>query len=151
MFVDNVSDVPLGVRLLNKVPFLKNLSYNWKNYWYVVKFVKDNSLWWIKCSCSFYSHQFNVLLLTFLSYSSYHLARKPTSVVKNVLHRKNCSELPPPNFNLTADNADTWCDWGPFGKGHVEIYRVIPSQLCKNWPPIKFGFSFLILDWNDSF
>ena len=63
-----------------------------------------------------FRYQFNVLLLTFLSYSSYHLARKPTSVVKNVLHHKNCSEVEISlDVNITDDNLNTWCNWAPFG------------------------------------
>ena len=30
--MEQVFDVPLGVRLLEKIPFIKNISYNWKNY-----------------------------------------------------------------------------------------------------------------------
>lgn len=64
-----------------------------------------------------FSHKFNVLLLTFLSYASYHVARKPTSVVKNVLHHKNCSALTPPAaLNITSQNELTWCNWHPFGR-----------------------------------
>lgn len=60
-------------------------------------------------------HKFNVLLLTFLSYASYHMARKPTSVVKNVLHHDNCTEFTPPSdLNLTGIE-ETWCSWKPFG------------------------------------
>uniref|UniRef100_A0A4W5PMU7 Glucose-6-phosphate exchanger SLC37A2 n=1 Tax=Hucho hucho TaxID=62062 RepID=A0A4W5PMU7_9TELE len=54
------------------------------------------------------------LFLTFLFYTSYHLSRKPISIVKSQLHR-NCSTLiRPPNLNGT-DN-ETWCDWAPFGE-----------------------------------
>lgn len=50
-----------------------------------------------------------VLLLTFLAYTSYHLSRRPFSIVKNVLNR-NCTALDPsPHGNST-----TWCDWEPF-------------------------------------
>jgi OPA family glycerol-3-phosphate transporter-like MFS transporter 1/2 len=55
------------------------------------------------------------LLLTFLSYASYHMARKPTSVVKNVLHQ-NCTNLTPDEgVNITGIE-DTWCSWSPFGE-----------------------------------
>lgn len=50
-----------------------------------------------------------VLLLTFLSYTSYHLSRRPFSIVKNVLNR-NCTQLDPHRY----DNSTTWCDWAPF-------------------------------------
>ncbi|CAG9794617.1 unnamed protein product [Diatraea saccharalis] len=61
--------------------------------------------------CDASSYQASVLVLTFLTYMTYHLTRKPISVVKSVLHR-NCSELvPPPGVDPADDN---WCDWAPF-------------------------------------
>ncbi|MGH0162313.1 UNVERIFIED_CONTAM: hypothetical protein FKN15_042557 [Acipenser sinensis] len=55
------------------------------------------------------------LFLTFLFYTSYHLSRKPISVVKSELHR-NCSNVVRP-LNFTGSNNETWCDWAPFGLG----------------------------------
>ncbi|KAJ2943288.1 hypothetical protein O0L34_g12094 [Tuta absoluta] len=56
-------------------------------------------------------YQVSILVLTYITYMTYHLTRKPISVVKSVLHQ-NCSSLkPPPGVN--PDN-DTWCDWPPF-------------------------------------
>jgi len=84
---------PLGVRLLNKIPWLNNLSLETK----------------------IYCHQFNVLLLTFLSYAAFHMARKPTSVAKNALHRDNCTGLEPPeDYNASLPDAESWCSWKPF-------------------------------------
>ncbi|CAB1316670.1 unnamed protein product [Coregonus sp. 'balchen'] len=58
------------------------------------------------------------LFLTFLFYTSYHLSRKPISIVKSQLHR-NCSSLiRPPNLNGT-DN-ETWCDWAPFDQENYQ-------------------------------
>lgn len=34
MLLEQVFDVPLGVRLVEKIPFIKNLSYDAKNSWY---------------------------------------------------------------------------------------------------------------------
>ncbi|KAH1000287.1 hypothetical protein HUJ04_000206 [Dendroctonus ponderosae] len=51
----------------------------------------------------------SVVLLTYVAYMSYHMSRKPISVVKAVLHR-NCSALAPP----APDAPDNWCDWAPF-------------------------------------
>lgn len=51
----------------------------------------------------------SVVFLTYIAYMSYHLSRKPISVVKAVLHR-NCSQLSPPSPN----EPDNWCDWAPF-------------------------------------
>ncbi|XP_013384471.1 glucose-6-phosphate exchanger SLC37A2 isoform X1 [Lingula anatina] len=55
-----------------------------------------------------------ILILTFLVYTSYHLAKKPLSVVKNALHG-NCSSKAD-NFSLN----DTACDWKPFDKENAE-------------------------------
>ncbi|XP_037795021.1 uncharacterized protein LOC119590426 [Penaeus monodon] len=51
-------------------------------------------------------------VLTFFIYCSYHLSRKPISVVKNVLNQ-NCTDLTPPVPN---PNNSHWCDWKPFGE-----------------------------------
>ncbi|CAB3233456.1 unnamed protein product [Arctia plantaginis] len=56
-------------------------------------------------------YQASVLILTFFTYMTYHLTRKPISVVKNVLHQ-NCSALTPPPG--TDPNDDQWCNWAPF-------------------------------------
>jgi len=50
-----------------------------------------------------------VLLLTYISYTSYHLSRRPFSIAKNVLNR-NCTQLDPSSHG----NSTTWCDWAPF-------------------------------------
>uniref|UniRef100_A0A8C4SN32 Glucose-6-phosphate exchanger SLC37A2 n=1 Tax=Erpetoichthys calabaricus TaxID=27687 RepID=A0A8C4SN32_ERPCA len=58
------------------------------------------------------------LFLTFLFYTSYHLSRKPISIVKSELHR-NCSEvIRPPNFS--SPNNETWCDWPPFDQTNYQ-------------------------------
>lgn len=41
---------------------------------------------------------------------SYHMSRRPISVVKSVLHR-NCTDIRPTN----PDENDNWCEWAPFG------------------------------------
>ncbi|KAK7106219.1 glucose-6-phosphate exchanger SLC37A2-like isoform X2 [Littorina saxatilis] len=58
------------------------------------------------------SYQTSVLILTFLTYVSYHLSRKPLSVIKNSLH-KNCSSLNSASSTILP-NDTTWCDWSPF-------------------------------------
>ena len=66
--------------------------------------------------CFQFSFQGSILVLTYFTYTFYHLSRKPISIVKNVLNR-NCSELTPPEWVIiTDDNKDNWCDWAPFGK-----------------------------------
>ncbi|XP_048772848.1 glucose-6-phosphate exchanger SLC37A2-like isoform X2 [Ostrea edulis] len=57
-----------------------------------------------------------ILIFTFLCYTSYHLSRKPISVVKSVLNR-NCSisvSDPDVLVNNTHGNDTKWCDWKPF-------------------------------------
>ncbi|XP_068238217.1 glucose-6-phosphate exchanger SLC37A2 [Palaemon carinicauda] len=53
-----------------------------------------------------------ILSLTFFVYCSYHINRKPTSVVKNVLNQ-NCTGLTPPE-NISVEENPNWCDWEPF-------------------------------------
>uniref|UniRef100_A0A673FWX9 Glucose-6-phosphate exchanger SLC37A2 n=1 Tax=Sinocyclocheilus rhinocerous TaxID=307959 RepID=A0A673FWX9_9TELE len=61
-------------------------------------------------------YRFFILLLTFVFYTTYHLSRKPISIVKSQLHR-NCSNvIHPADLNIT-DN-DTWCDWAPFDQNN---------------------------------
>ncbi|KAH1175317.1 hypothetical protein KIL84_008191, partial [Mauremys mutica] len=55
------------------------------------------------------------LVLTFLFYASFHLSRKPISIVKSELHT-NCSSLIPPN----GTNSTTWCDWAPFDQANYK-------------------------------
>lgn len=57
------------------------------------------------------AYRMSIIVLTFLAYSSYHLSRRPLSVVKNVLSR-NCSKLIPPSGASSIN--ETWCDWEPF-------------------------------------
>ncbi|KAG1957407.1 glucose-6-phosphate exchanger SLC37A1 [Pimephales promelas] len=65
-------------------------------------------------------YRFSILILTFVFYTSYHLSRKPISIVKSQLHR-NCSYvIHPADLNIT-DN-DTWCDWAPFDQKITRTY-----------------------------
>ncbi|XP_075460430.1 glucose-6-phosphate exchanger SLC37A2 isoform X3 [Ascaphus truei] len=65
-----------------------------------------------------------IIVLTFLFYTSYHLSRKPISIVKSQLHQ-NCSALPYPHQNI-SENDTTWCDWAPFDHSN---YKVLFSAL----------------------
>ncbi|XP_038219959.1 glucose-6-phosphate exchanger SLC37A2 isoform X1 [Zerene cesonia] len=82
-------DAPVGIQCLQR--FSSWLCPRWQ----------INRLRW---------YQASVLILTYFTYMTYHLTRKPISVVKSVLHQ-NCSALPPPSF-VPAD--DQWCNWPPF-------------------------------------
>uniref|UniRef100_A0A672R0R4 Glucose-6-phosphate exchanger SLC37A2 n=1 Tax=Sinocyclocheilus grahami TaxID=75366 RepID=A0A672R0R4_SINGR len=61
-------------------------------------------------------YRFFILLLTFVFYTTYHLSRKPISIVKSQLHR-NCSNVIHPADRNITDN-DTWCDWAPFDQNN---------------------------------
>lgn len=66
------------------------------------------------------SYRISVLLLTYLAYMCYHMARKPISVVKTVLNQ-NCTSLTPPS-NIPPDHITNWCDWAPFGNIRLHIF-----------------------------
>ncbi|XP_059912340.1 glucose-6-phosphate exchanger SLC37A2 [Gadus macrocephalus] len=67
------------------------------------------------------------LFLTFLSYTAYHLSRKPISIVKNELHR-NCSMVIRPADLNTTDN-ETWCDWAPFDQDNYQtLYGMLDNS-----------------------
>ncbi|KPI96323.1 Sugar phosphate exchanger 2 [Papilio xuthus] len=83
-------DAPIGIQCLQKL-----------SGWLCPR-MQINRLRW---------YQGAVLLLTYFTYMTYHLTRKPISVVKSVLHQ-NCSGLVPPPGTDTSD--DQWCNWPPF-------------------------------------
>ncbi|KFW11153.1 Sugar phosphate exchanger 2, partial [Fulmarus glacialis] len=65
------------------------------------------------------------LVLTFLCYTSYHLSRKPISIVKSQLH-PNCSALNPNPSN--DSNSSTWCSWAPFdGDNYKELFGALDN------------------------
>ncbi|KAG7295669.1 hypothetical protein JYU34_021953 [Plutella xylostella] len=87
----NVSrDAPIGIQTLQRLSsyFCPRLRFN-------------------RLRC----YQISVLVLTYFTYMTYHLTRKPISVVKAVLHQ-NCSALEPPAGTDPKD--DEWCNWAPF-------------------------------------
>lgn len=129
------SDVPIGIRLIqrftgnaihpNRLFRYKILTLNLycvhtKNEMFqLFHCLKVDSLsihsFFSNFKCSY---KLSVLVLTYLTYTCYHLTRKPISVVKAVLHR-NCSLLKlsgQPNIVTDASNDSTWCDYAPFGK-----------------------------------
>lgn len=63
-------------------------------------------------------------ILTFFTYCSYHMSRKPISVVKNVLDQ-NCSEVTPPPG--TDTNNSHWCEWAPFGEFRSTVGYILLS------------------------
>ncbi|XP_029878493.1 glucose-6-phosphate exchanger SLC37A2 isoform X2 [Aquila chrysaetos chrysaetos] len=65
------------------------------------------------------------LVLTFLCYTSYHLSRKPISIVKSQLH-PNCSAWGPNPHN--DSNSSTWCSWAPFdGDNYKELFGALDN------------------------
>ncbi|KAL8173795.1 UNVERIFIED_CONTAM: hypothetical protein K2H54_025619 [Gekko kuhli] len=66
-----------------------------------------------------------ILLLTFLCYTSYHLSRKPISIVKSQLHY-NCSLRGANPHN--DSNSTTWCDWKPFDQdNYKELFGALDN------------------------
>ncbi|XP_022320041.2 glucose-6-phosphate exchanger SLC37A2-like isoform X2 [Crassostrea virginica] len=59
-----------------------------------------------------------ILIFTFLCYTSYHLSRKPISVVKSVLNR-NCSDPDVVDDHHNHGNNTKWCDWKPFDENNA--------------------------------
>ncbi|XP_074833158.1 glucose-6-phosphate exchanger SLC37A2 isoform X2 [Carettochelys insculpta] len=57
------------------------------------------------------------LVLTFMFYTSFHLSRKPISIVKGELHT-NCSSEG--NLAPNGTNSTTWCDWAPFDQANYK-------------------------------
>ncbi|KAK6174017.1 hypothetical protein SNE40_017369 [Patella caerulea] len=60
------------------------------------------------------SYRIFILIFTFLCYASYHLSRKPISVVKSVLHHNSCSGIDHDGRVIPVTENSTWCDWAPF-------------------------------------
>ncbi|XP_063545604.1 glucose-6-phosphate exchanger SLC37A2 isoform X1 [Cydia strobilella] len=56
-------------------------------------------------------YQIFILVLTYFTYMTYHLTRKPISVVKSVLHQNCSGQVPPPDVDPNDEN---WCNWAPF-------------------------------------
>lgn len=125
------SDVPIGIRLMQR--FTGNELHPNRLFRYGCNhstifsgaYILEYSLEQIMMTQCFFSVDFihrsyklSVLAITYLTYTCYHLTRKPISVVKAVLHR-NCSVLKiagHPNIVTDASNDSTWCDYAPFGK-----------------------------------
>ncbi|XP_043928160.1 glucose-6-phosphate exchanger SLC37A1 isoform X2 [Protopterus annectens] len=85
----------------------------------------------IRCFISFSREQWYrtfILILTFLLYTSFHLSRKPISIVKGELH-KNCSRvknIEQHHYTTLASSGDetfsneSWCNWKPFDKSNYK-------------------------------
>ncbi|XP_034995040.1 glucose-6-phosphate exchanger SLC37A2 isoform X2 [Zootoca vivipara] len=66
-----------------------------------------------------------ILVLTFLCYTTFHLSRKPISIVKSELHY-NCSSRGPNPHN--ESNSTTWCDWKPFDQdNYKELFGALDN------------------------
>uniref|UniRef100_A0A8C0FIW5 Glucose-6-phosphate exchanger SLC37A2 n=1 Tax=Bubo bubo TaxID=30461 RepID=A0A8C0FIW5_BUBBB len=78
-----------------------------------------------RCSSRSGGYRGLTLVLTFLCYTSYHLSRKPISIVKSQLH-PNCSALGPNPHN--DSNSSTWCSWAPFdGDNYKELFGALDN------------------------
>ncbi|XP_061448866.1 glucose-6-phosphate exchanger SLC37A2 isoform X1 [Rhineura floridana] len=66
-----------------------------------------------------------ILALTFLCYTTFHLSRKPISIVKSELHY-NCSSQGANPHN--GSNSTTWCDWKPFDQdNYKELFGALDN------------------------
>lgn len=83
----------------------------------------------------------SVLFLTFLAYMSYHLSRRPLSVVKTVLNR-NCTGLTP---TIGANLSDPcWCCWKPFDSDNANsILGLLDSSFLISYAVFMFISGFV--------
>ncbi|XP_062817082.1 glucose-6-phosphate exchanger SLC37A2 isoform X2 [Anolis carolinensis] len=66
-----------------------------------------------------------ILVLTFLCYTTFHLSRKPISIVKSELHYNCSSRGGNPN---NESNSTTWCDWKPFDQdNYKELFGALDN------------------------
>jgi len=88
----------------------------------------------------------SVLFLTYIAYMCYHLARKPISVVKTVLHHENCSSFTPPPGMPPQPANSTWCDWAPFDGTDVDaaaLLGMLDSAFLVAYAIAMFGSGFV--------
>nr|XP_020669731.1 glucose-6-phosphate exchanger SLC37A2 isoform X2 [Pogona vitticeps] len=73
----------------------------------------------------FFRYRGLILMLTFLCYTTFHLSRKPISIVKSELHYNCSSRGPNPN---NGSNSTTWCDWEPFDQdNYKELFGALDN------------------------
>uniref|UniRef100_A0A0P4W2W3 Sugar phosphate exchanger 3 n=1 Tax=Scylla olivacea TaxID=85551 RepID=A0A0P4W2W3_SCYOL len=78
-----------------------------------------------------------IWILTFLIYCSYHMSRKPISVVKNVLYQ-NCTLV-----NETV-NGTYWCDWKPFDNENAPtLLSTVDSSFLFTYAFVMFFSGFV--------
>ncbi|MPC27881.1 Glucose-6-phosphate exchanger SLC37A2 [Portunus trituberculatus] len=78
-----------------------------------------------------------IWILTFLIYCSYHMSRKPISVVKNVLYQ-NCTLV-----NETR-NGTYWCDWKPFDNENAPtLLSTVDSSFLFTYAFVMFFSGFV--------
>ncbi|XP_057374542.1 glucose-6-phosphate exchanger SLC37A2-like [Daphnia carinata] len=100
-------DVPLGIRIIRKLGscFCPNFR-----------------------GSRTFIYRTSILVLTFFTYTAYHMSRKPISVVKNVLSQNCTGLIPPPGTYIDENNKDSWCDWAPFdGKNSQTLLGTLDS------------------------
>ncbi|XP_049824711.1 glucose-6-phosphate exchanger SLC37A2 isoform X2 [Aethina tumida] len=84
-------------------------------------------------------YRVSVVFLTYIAYMSYHMSRKPISVVKAVLHR-NCSDIKP---DPDPDNPN-WCDWAPFdGNDSQQLLGELDSSFLFCYAVAMFASGFI--------
>lgn len=94
-------------------------------------------------------HKALVLCLTFIAYTCYHMARRPLSIVKNVLNM-NCSDIhmddiPPSQVNAYYTIETTGCGWAPFDDDATanQLLAVLDSAFLFSYAFFMFFSGFL--------
>lgn len=107
-------------------------------------------------------HKALVLCITFIAYTSFHMGRRPLSIVKNVLNR-NCSnvhhvtlfnsdedityfEYEPLTMTPTSISTDpNWCDWAPFNDDTTanQLLALLDSAFLFSYAIFMFFSGFL--------
>ncbi|XP_055374298.1 glucose-6-phosphate exchanger SLC37A2 [Condylostylus longicornis] len=79
----------------------------------------------------------SVLFLTYLSYTCYHMTRKPISVVKTVL-QGNCSNITPSTINVTCDGYPPFDDLNA-----ASLFGYLDSAFLFSYAAAMFASGFL--------
>ncbi|CAN6919784.1 unnamed protein product [Brassica oleracea] len=75
--------------------------------------------------------RYEILLITFIAYACYHASRKPSSIVKSVLHPEPTTKPPPP----PREHINTY-PW-PLGNVFVKEEDTDADHANKGWEPFN--------------
>ncbi|KAL0727659.1 hypothetical protein Bca4012_023752 [Brassica carinata] len=77
--------------------------------------------------------RYAILLITFIAYACYHASRKPSSIVKSVLHPEPSTKPPPPQEHI---NKYPWPLGNVFVKEETDVNHAL-SHHRKGWEPFN--------------